>query len=604
MKSNQTVIHALLYLLILSSVSGCGSDKKDAEVVNTSPVPESTTVTLDEDTTATIRLEATDPQGDTLTYTITNQPQHGTLGTLTGNVVSYTPSPNYAGDDAISFTVSDGEIVSTPATVSLIITPRNDRPLAQDATAELEEDTPVEISLSATDIDGDTLTYRVLAKPKHGTLSTLIDNLTTYTPDANYSGSDTFSFVANDGKRDSAPGSVSLTINPQNDPPISSTVTVSTAHNEAVDINLIATDVDGDALTFEIVQGPESGTLSALTNGVVSYTPGTVYTSSDTFTYLANDGTVNSETARVTVTIAPVVAAPQEASSVIDGENIVFSWAAVEGAASYTVCYAKQPVSSLSACQTLYQGQLVQSVTSNFITIESPDHGMPYYFRVAAVSDEGLTGDMSDEVASTLKIVLNDTGVNYRVDGAVGRDATHNRDGDGYRGFSFTKLSSEGVALAADATDWVCVKDNVTGLIWEVKTTDGGLHDSGDTFTWYSTDSHNNGGSLGDTGDLDICFGYSADKLGSFCNTDYFIRRVNASALCGTSDWRMPTVDELHTLRIYGSDMSIDTSYFPNNQSASYWTASPTFHADKAWVSVFSWDAKATPHFVRAVSSR
>ncbi|WP_022952041.1 DUF1566 domain-containing protein [Leucothrix mucor] len=513
MKSDRTVTHAALYLLLLGIMSGCGSDKKSEEVTNTSPVPESITVTLDEDTTTMLRLTATDPQGDTLTYTITSQPQHGTL-------------------------------------------------------------------------------------------SALVDNVTTYTPDANYAGSDTFTFKASDGELDSTSGLVSLTISPQNDPPVSSTVTVSTAHNEAVDINLIATDVDGDALTFEIVQGPESGTLSALTNGVVSYTPGTVYTSSDTFTYLANDGTVNSETARVTVTIAPVVAAPQEAGSVVDGENIVFSWAAVEGAANYTVCYAKQPISSLSACQTLYQGQLVQSVTSNFITVESPDHGMPYYFRAAAVSDDGLIGDMSDEVASTLKIALNDTGVSYRVDGAVGRDVTDDDDSDGYRGFSFTKLSSEGVALAADAADWACVKDNVTGLTWEVKTTDGGLHDSGDMFTWYNTEAHNNGGSSGDTGALDICFGYSADKLGSFCNTDYFIRRVNASALCGISDWRMPTVDELHTLRIYGSDMSIDTSYFPNSQSASYWTASPTFDADNAWVSVSSWDAKVTPHFVRAVSSR
>ena len=180
-----------------------------------------------------------------------------------------------------------------------------------------------------------------------------------------------------------------------------------------------------------------------------------------------------------------------------------------------------------------------------------------------------------------------------------GRDAAHNDDSDGRAGFSFTKLGSGGKPLSIQdaawddngsetaGTRWACVKDNVTGLIWEVKTNDGGLHDRNDTYTWYNTDSTTNGGKPGyaqasDNGvssydDNDTCTYYKWDDPSNYCNTEAYVARVNAQGLCGAKDWRLPTREELRSIVDYGRfDPAIDTRYFPHAESIYYWSSSPT----------------------------
>ncbi len=78
-------------------------------------------------------------------------------------------------------------------------------------------------------------------------------------------------------------------------------------------------------------------------------------------------------------------------------------------------------------------------------------------------------------------------------DAEYGRDATHNDNSDGHAGFSFTKLDANGNTLPTTALSWSCVKDNVTGLIWEVKTDDSGLQDMGNIYSWYNPDNNANG---------------------------------------------------------------------------------------------------------------
>ena len=135
-------------------------------------------------------------------------------------------------------------------------------------------------------------------------------------------------------------------------------------------------------------------------------------------------------------------------------------------------------------------------------------------------------------------------------DAQSGRDATHNDDSDGHAGFSFTKISSTGTELAVSATQWSCVKDNVTGLIWEVKTDDGGLRDKDNKYTWYNPDKNNNGGYAGTSGGN---------------TTNSFVTAVNAIHLCGYFDWRMPSREELHSLLLFDRyNPMIDTTFFPN----------------------------------------
>ena len=153
--------------------------------------------------------------------------------------------------------------------------------------------------------------------------------------------------------------------------------------------------------------------------------------------------------------------------------------------------------------------------------------------------------------------------------------------------FDFTKLDGEARALANQAaiytiTPWDCVRDNVTGLTWEVKTIDGALRDQNHTYSWYEPDPQRNGGDPGfpDGGD---CTG------GVNCDTHSYVRAVNKRGLCGASDWRLPTRAELHTIIDYRAEFpAIDLDYFPNTVARSFWSAEPnTTYPGYAWYTDF-----------------
>ncbi|MCI5180202.1 MAG: DUF1566 domain-containing protein [Candidatus Electrothrix sp. AW3_4] len=224
----------------------------------------------------------------------------------------------------------------------------------------------------------------------------------------------------------------------------------------------------------------------------------------------------------------------------------------------------------------------------------------PNTVQVQALNDTGITwsgnyasGNNTTCIASTTPDGDN---VVTAQDCSHGRDAIHNDDSDGHAGFSYTKLDSNGEPLPDQTVDyattpWACVKDNVTGLIWEVKTDDDGLHDKDDRYNWYNTDPATNGGAVGyDDDDRDICYGYNSSDLSTFCNTEAYVNRVNAASLCGANNWRMPTLKELESLVNYGrSNSTIDSSYFSNAVSSNVWSGTP--HAEdseRAWFVYFS----------------
>ena len=107
----------------------------------------------------------------------------------------------------------------------------------------------------------------------------------------------------------------------------------------------------------------------------------------------------------------------------------------------------------------------------------------------------------------------------------------------------------------------VCVRDNVTGLIWEVKTDDGGLRDKDWTYTWYN-------GTTGTPDGTDNC------NPNTRCDTDKFVADVNTAGLCGATDWRLPTRRELLSIVHLGAqNPAIDANYFPNTVGNWYWTS-------------------------------
>ena len=139
-------------------------------LTNTAPTATAQTVTGNEDETQTITLIGSDVDGDNLTYELASNPLNGTTS-LSGNVVTYTPTANFNGYDNFYFTVSDGEATSETATVHIILTAVNDAPTASVLSASGSEDETQTITLVGNDVDSDDLTYVLVNDPSHGIVS-------------------------------------------------------------------------------------------------------------------------------------------------------------------------------------------------------------------------------------------------------------------------------------------------------------------------------------------------------------------------------------------------------------------------------------------------
>ena len=152
-------------------------------------------------------------------------------------------------------------------------------------------------------------------------------------------------------------------------------------------------------------------------------------------------------------------------------------------------------------------------------------------------------------------------------------------------GGDWSKLDANGDVLPADAASWSCVRDNLAGLVWEVKTTDGGLRDGGHTHTWRSTDAASNGGNAGTLG-TDTCNTTLPDGQ---CNTEAYLAALNAAGLCGGSNWRLPSIGELEGLVDFDrGSPAINTALFPETVASSYWSAQTAAgNTNGAWTIVF-----------------
>ncbi|MCV7047129.1 tandem-95 repeat protein, partial [Mycobacterium frederiksbergense] len=252
--------------------------------------------------------------GDTLTAALVDGPANGTLTLNTDGSFTYTPDTNFNGADSFTYTAGDGTATSSVATVSITVSPVNDAPVTVDDSFTTDEDTVLtgNVLTNDSDVDGDTLTATLVDGPTNGTLTLNTDGSFTYTPAANYSGADSFSYTATDGTATSSIAIVSITINPVNDTPVTVDDSFSTDEDTQLTGNALTndSDVDGDTLTTALVDGPANGTLTLNTDGSFTYTPDTDFNGADSFTYTATDGTATSSIATVSITVNEVNDAP------------------------------------------------------------------------------------------------------------------------------------------------------------------------------------------------------------------------------------------------------------------------------------------------------
>jgi len=293
--------------------------------VNDPPVAGNDSASTAEDTATTVGVLAndSDPDGDSLTVIAVTQPAHGSAA-FTPSGATYTPTANYNGPDSFAYTISDGNGGTATATVSVTVTAVNDSPAAGNDSASTAEDTATPISVLANDSDpeGDSLTVTAVTQPSHGSAAFTASGVT-YTPAANYSGPDSFTYTISDGNGGSATATVSVTVSPVNDPPVAANDSVSTPEDTPTTVSVLAndSDPDSDSLTVTAVTQPAHGTAAFTPSGVI-YTPAANYNGADSFTYTISDGNGGNATATVSVTVSPVndppVATNDSASTVED----------------------------------------------------------------------------------------------------------------------------------------------------------------------------------------------------------------------------------------------------------------------------------------------
>ncbi|MEV3901308.1 Ig-like domain-containing protein [Mycobacterium sp. NPDC050551] len=274
-------------------------------------------------TTITVLENDFDPDGP-LTITDVTQPVGGTVAiTGGGTALTYTPDANFnGGDNTFTYTVSDGTSTAT-ATVTVYVTPVADPTIAgNDAITVTEDSGSTTIDVLANDYDPDGPVYVTsVTQPVGGTVAINPGNLSVrYTPNPNFNGGpNTFTYTATQNGV-STTATVTVTVTAVNDVPVANVDSFTTNEDTGVTRTLPATDADGvGGLTYSLVTNPTRGTITNFNpaNGTYTYTPNpaqqgldTGESAPDSFTYRVNDGTVNSNTATVNITITGVNDAP------------------------------------------------------------------------------------------------------------------------------------------------------------------------------------------------------------------------------------------------------------------------------------------------------
>ncbi len=490
------------------AITYTGADLTITPAPNTAPTADAQAVTADEDVAKVITLTGSDSDVpvQTLTYSIVTGPTNGTLGTVSGNQVTYTSNANYNGSDSFTFKTNDGIVDSAPATVSVTVNTVNDVPsftagidqtVSEDATAQTvmgwatamstgpadestqvldfivtnnnnslfsvqpavsamgdltytlavnangvatvtvkahddgtivnggvdtsagqtftitvsavndapvlaaltdatqNEGTTFSFTASATDVDlpADTLTYSLTGEPSGASINSSTGAFSWVTTETDGPNTYTFDVNVSDGQGGTDTKSVTLTVDEVNATPTTAGAVVATHQNTLRTITLIGSDSDVpvQTLTYSIVTGPTNGTLGTVSGNQVDYTPNAGYNGPDSFTFIANDTVIDSNTSTVTISVdntAPQLAA---IASLSISEEVAFSFTA--SATDIDNVPTVQDILTYSITSPAVAGAAIDSSTGEFTWTPTEAQGPGVYDFTVQVSDGGPSPD-------------------------------------------------------------------------------------------------------------------------------------------------------------------------------------------------------------------
>ena len=344
----------------------------DAPTVSQSTVASTLDATINEDAgSVTIDVlddlsYTTDADGDSVSITAVQANAGAGSVSTDGSSVTYTPAANYSSPATITFTASDGTS-SFSAFFTISFNASNDAPVAVDDTETLTEDaslTSITVLNDDTDADGDSLTVSAISYSGTGTAAINSDNARIdYTPAANFNGTDTITYTVSDGTTTDT-GTLTITVSAVNDPPVANSDTVTTKQDTSVLIAVLANDThaDSSAMTITAVTSPANGTVTQ--NGsVVTYTPNSGFSGSDSFSYTLQDANSATATASVSVTVNATATACSPTISALGSDCTITPTNHRMTVLAFGMCTSAptRPTTSaiydISSCQLIYDGR-------------------------------------------------------------------------------------------------------------------------------------------------------------------------------------------------------------------------------------------------------
>ena len=318
----------------------------------------------------TVLANDTDADNDRLTVSVVVQGTKGIASVLPSGDLRYVPAPNAVGSDSLMYEVNDGRGGTSRAVVRLVVA-ANQPPVAVAKSLTVDEDVVGSVVLSGTDPEGSTLTITISQPPAHGSVVCTPTFACAYSPQANYHGPDTFTYIATDGVLNSSEAVVAVTVVPQNDRPV---VVVPSARVAVVGSLLLfvvtGTDVDGDAL---IISGdlPSGATL---VNGTFTWTPTTPGEFIAVIRATDPSGAFDERSVSITVTPAPTTTttlAPTTTTTLAPTTTTTLAPTTTSTSTTVAPTTTEFPTTTNSTTSTVAPTTLIPTTTETSTTVAS-----------------------------------------------------------------------------------------------------------------------------------------------------------------------------------------------------------------------------------------